>query len=141
LERYRLALGVMLSSLTWSPSPRAMVAVDAERTIFRIDLRELGWTAATWDTIRASYPYGIARGAGVPDAIRGDWFVATAGRAPLYHAILGLPDSDVELARRVGVDLGLDLGLSRVARAGFNNSGISINNRVIERHATRHGAL
>jgi hypothetical protein len=29
----------------------------------------------------------------------------------------------------------------RVARAGFTASGISVNNRVIERHVTRHGAL
>lgn len=141
LERYRIALATLLGSLTWAPAPAAPVAVDAERTIFRIDLRELGWTAATWDSIRASYPYGVARNAGVPDSIRADWFVATASRPPLYHSILAMPTTEDELAHRLGIDLASNIAHGRVARAGFNRSGISVNNRVIERHATRHGAL
>ncbi|MBS1120676.1 MAG: domain, G-beta repeat [Deltaproteobacteria bacterium] len=141
LERYRVALATLLGSLTWSPVVPAVVAIDRERTIFRIDLRELGWAPATWDRLRASYPYGVARSAGVPDSIRADWFVATASRPPLYHDLLGLPQSDAELARRLGVDLADDLATGRVARAGFNHSGVSVNNRVIERHVTRHGAL
>jgi hypothetical protein len=141
LERYRGALAETLASLTWAPAPRPPVAVDGERTIYRIDLRELGWTSATWDAIRAAYPYGLARGRGVPDAIRGDWFVATAARPPLYHAILDLPDSEAGLARRLGIDLAADIAAGRVARAGFTSSGVSVNNRVIERHATAYGAL
>src|SRR6185436_7044926 len=141
LARYRTALAVMLASLSWAPAARPPVAVDAQRTLFRIDLRDLGWTAATWDQIRAAYPYGVAHPAGVPDAIRADWLVATASRPPLYHAILGIPERDTELARLLGVELADDLARSRVARAGFTSSGVSTSNRVIERHATRHGAL
>jgi len=141
LARYRIAVGELLASLTWSAAPPAAIAVDAERTILRVDLRELGWPAATWDAIRASYPYGVARGPGVPDAIRADWFVAAASRAPLYHAILGLPATEAELGRRLGIDLAADVAGDRVARAGFTSSGVSVNNRVIERHATRYGAL
>jgi len=141
LARYRTALAVTLASLSWAPIARPPIAVDAERTIFRIDLRDLAWTAATWDAIRAAYPYGAARAAGVPDAIRADWFVATASRPPLYHTILGIPASEAELARRLGVDLAADIHHGRVARAGFTSSGVSTSNRVIERHTTRHGAL
>ena len=141
LERYRGALAETLASLTWAPAPRPPVTVDGERTIMRIDLRELGWTSATWDAIRAAYPYGVARGADVPDAIRADWFVATATRGALYHAILELPDSEAGLARRVGIDMAADIAAGRVARAGFTSSGVSVNNRVIERHATPYGAL
>ena len=141
LARYRTALAVMLASLSWAPAARAPATIDAARTIFRVDLRDLGWSAATWDAIRAAYPYGVARPAGVPDAIRADWFVATASRPPLYHAILGIPDRDTELARMLGVDLAAGVAAGLVARAGFTTSGISTNNRVIERHATRHGAL
>jgi mono/diheme cytochrome c family protein len=141
LERDRLAVAELLASLSWSAVPPAAIAVDAERTILRVDLRELGWPAATWDAIRASYPYGVARGPHVPDAIRADWFVAAASRAPLYHTILGLPASEAALGRRLGIDLAADVAADRVARAGFTNSGVSVNNRVIERHATRYGAL
>jgi hypothetical protein len=141
LEPYRIALAELLASLSWAPAPPAPVAIDAARTLYRIDLRELGWSATTWDTIRAAYPYGIARGAGVPDAIRADWFVATASRPPLYHDVLGLPATEAGLAHLLGIDLAADVAAGRVARAGFTNSGVSVNNRVIERHATRHGAL
>jgi mono/diheme cytochrome c family protein len=56
LDHYRNALEILLASLTWAPAPNVMVPVDRERTIYRIDLRELGWSRATWDTIRATYP-------------------------------------------------------------------------------------
>ncbi len=141
LERYRTALSVMLASLSWAPAARPPVAVDPRRTLYRIDLRDLGWTAATWDRIRAAYPYGVARPAGVPEALRADWLVAAASRPPLYHAILGIPDRATELARLLGVDLDANVAVGRVARAGFTSSGVSTSNRVIERHATRHGAL
>jgi mono/diheme cytochrome c family protein len=141
LERYRIGLAKLLASLTWSATVPTVVTVDAERTIFRIDLRELGWSAATWDAIRAGYPYGVAQRRHVPDAIRADWFVQVASRAPLYHTILGLPATADELGRRLGIDLADDIAADRVVRAGFNRSGVSVNNRVIERHATRHGAL
>jgi hypothetical protein len=141
LERYRTALAVMLASLSWAPAARPPVAVDPQRTIFRIDLRDLGFTAATWDAIRAAYPYGVARPAGVPEALRADWLVAAASRPPLYHAILGIPGRATELARLLGVDLDANVAAGRVARAGFTSSGVSTANRVIERHATRHGAL
>lgn len=139
LERYRVALATLLGSLTWAATPPRLVAIDRENTVFRIDLRDLGWSATTWDTLRASYPYGVARGR-VPEALRADWFVATASRAPLYHQLLGLPDTEAELARRLGLDLAADIRGVEVARAGFNRSGVSVNNRVIERHATRFGA-
>ncbi len=140
LDRYRTALAVLLGSLTWSAQPPRLIAIDPQRTLFRIDLRDLGWSDATWDTVRASYPYGVARGR-VPEALRADWFVATASRAPLYHVLLGLPDTEAELARRLGIDLATDISRAEVARAAFNRSGVSVNNRVIERHATRFGAL
>jgi mono/diheme cytochrome c family protein len=140
LDRYRTALATLLASLTWSAKAPPVVTIDRERTLFRIDLRDLGWSGATWDAIRASYPYGVARGR-VPEAIRADWFVATASRAPLYHALLGMPDTEAELARRLGIDLAENVARDRVWRSGFNRSGVSVNNRVIERHATRHGAL
>lgn len=136
LDAYRSALAILLASLTWAPAPEVMVPVDAERLVYRIDLRELGWSTATWDLIRASYPYGIARPRDVPDAIRADWFVATASRGALYHAVLGLPDREDALVRL----LGIDPATAPDARAGFNDSGVSVNNRVIERRASRFGA-
>ena len=72
--------------------------------------------------------------------LRGDWFVATASRPPLYHDLLGLPERDKGLERLVGVDLLTDVQEESAARAGFNGSGVSRNNRLIERHDATYGA-
>ena len=72
-----------------------------------------------------------------------DWFIATASTPPLYHDLLSLPLTDRELETRLEVDVARNLlnapGVS-VWRAGFNNSGVSTNNRVVERHTSRYGA-
>ena len=72
-----------------------------------------------------------------------DWFVAQASLPPLYHDLLSLPLTDRELETRLEVDVIRNLlnapGV-RVWRAGTNNSGVSNNNRVIERHISRYGA-
>jgi hypothetical protein len=72
--------------------------------------------------------------------LRADWLVATAARPPFYHDILRLPASDRELEAQLRVDVAEDLRQARVARAGFNGSGVSRNNRLIERHESPHGA-
>lgn len=60
---------------------------------------------------------------------------------PLYHDLLALPRSLVDLERLLGVDATRDLAEERsVARAGLRSSGVSQNNRVLERHASSYGA-
>ena len=76
-------------------------------------------------------------------AIHVDWFVAQASLPPLYHELLSLPLTDRELETRLEVDVIQNLLTApgvRVWRAGTNNSGVSNNNRVIERHQSRYGA-
>ena len=76
-------------------------------------------------------------------AVHVDWFVAQASLPPLYHDLLSLPLTDRELEIRLEVDVIRNLTNApgvRVWRAGTNNSGVSNNNRVIERHTSRYGA-
>ena len=57
--------------------------------------------------------------------------------------MLSLPLTDSELETRLGVDVARnrrDAPGVRVWRAGFNNSGVSNNNRMVERHKSIHGA-
>ncbi|MDE0089711.1 MAG: leucine-rich repeat domain-containing protein, partial [Candidatus Poribacteria bacterium] len=74
-----------------------------------------------------------------------DWFLATASLPPLYNDILGLPDTDRALEAELDVDVAANLQNApgiRVWRAGFDGeaSGVSNNNRVVERHESRYGA-
>ncbi len=151
LQTYRNALAKLLNSLSWNPRITVPQPADADGTLLRIDLRDFIWDANLWNRVLADYPYGIfpdtatARAVTVATAtrlpcLRADWFLATASRPPLYQELLQLPGSATELERQLRVDAAADIQQERVARAGFNGSGISRNNRLIERHDATGGA-
>jgi len=103
-----------------------------------------------WRRVLADYPYAlilpeserVARLSGeVVAHVRGDWFVAAASAPPLYHELLGLPHSVAELERRLGLDTSRQLAEEKqVIRAGVRSSGVSQNNRALERHDSPFGA-
>ncbi len=162
LNAYKIALAKLVNSLSWgfeiiNPQP-----IDAAETIFYIDLRDYEWDIRdAWTQIEALYPYAIKFDATkrpvlftrltklrqemnceVP-YVYVDWFLATAVLPPLYHDILDLPQTDRELERALEVDVLRNLQNApgrRVWRAGFNDSGVSNHNRVVERHTSRYGA-
>ena len=124
--------------------------IDPDQSILRINLDDLGWTAADWDTILAVYPYNVqpdsqfvsvlasSTGTKLP-YVRADWLAFTAARAPLYNTLLKLPKSFQDLAREHGVDVEGDIKKFLAKRAGFQHSGVSRSNRLIERHAANIG--
>jgi mono/diheme cytochrome c family protein len=151
LQSYRIALTQLLNSLSWHPRISTPKAVDPAGVVLRIDLRDLLWDANSWDRILAEYPYGVAPESVAARAcmihtrtrlpvIRADWFLATACRPPLYHDLLQLPTNAAELERQLRVDVTQDIQQERVARAGFNGSGVARNNRILERHDSILGA-
>ena len=162
LGEYRKALYKLVNSLSWGVTVINPIPIDPQATIFYIDLRHYEWDVNdAWTKIEEAYPYHIAFDAptqttlraklgrlqtqmktGVP-SIHIDWFIATASTPPLYHDLLSLPLTDRELETRLEVDVARNLTTApgvRVWRAGFNNSGVSTNNRVVERHTSRYGA-
>ena len=72
--------------------------------------------------------------------VRVDWFVFKASRPPLYHRVLNIPETEEELERILHVDSEANIYQEKVLRAGFNRSGVSRNNRLIERHEIAYGA-
>jgi len=70
-----------------------------------------------------------------------DWFVANASRGKLYYDVLELPGTDRALERLLQVDVARDLKEETAVRAGFNGSGVSRNNRVLQRHDSAFGAF
>ena len=163
LHAYQRALSKLVNSLSWGREVTIPRAIDPEETVFYIDLRDYEWEIGTnrWTQIEQMYPYSIefnaptqtnlhekltdlreAMNCEVP-FVHVDWFLATASLPPLYHDILDLPATDRELEERLEVNVVENLRNAagkRVWRAGFNNSGVSNNNRVVERHASRYGA-
>ena len=163
LHAYQRALSKLVNSLSWGREVTIPQAIDPEETVFYIDLRDYEWEIGTnrWTQIEQMYPYSIefnaptqtnlhekltdlreAMNCEVP-FVHVDWFLATASLPPLYHDILDLPATDRELEDRLEVNVVENLRNAagkRVWRAGFNDSGVSNNNRVVERHVSRYGA-
>lgn len=153
LETYRYALSKLVNSLSWGHEVVRPEPLDAAGTILRIDLRDFDWArkgADVWDDIVRAYPYGVlyesAEAKYVYEQtqtmpyVMADWFVAEASRPPLYHKVLQLPDTAQELEAQLRIDSANDIRQVRVARAGFNESGVSQSNRIIERHPSVYGA-
>jgi mono/diheme cytochrome c family protein len=150
LQTYRNALSKLINSLSWHPKIRKPEAIDPQGTLFRIDLRWYMWDATLWNRLLQDYPYGLIddsvssrlvavfTGTKIP-LIRGDWFIATASRPLLYQDLLQLPGNLADLERQLRVDANLNIAQERVMRVAFNGSGISKNNRVLERHDAVHG--
>ena len=156
LRAYRNALSKLVNSLSWGSEVIKPKPIDREETIFYIDLRHYEWDIKSdkWYKIKQAYPYGVQLKSSTYATlcqetdcelpfVRADWFIATASLPPLYHEILDLPKTDRELETRLEVDVAENLKNApgvRVWRAGFNNSGVSVNNRIVERHKSRYGA-
>jgi hypothetical protein len=147
---YRQAAVKLLNSLSRSSDVIRLETIDPEATIIRFNLTDIGWSATEWDSVLAVYPYNIeASGpaAGTLYAatrsalpyVRADWFAYNAAQPPLYHILLKLPGSFPELAGQQGVDIDNDIRNFVAQRAAFQKSGISLNNRLIERHPSRSG--
>ena len=162
LESYRNGLYKLVNSLSWGGTVINPEPIHPQGTIFYIDLRHYEWDVNDgWGQIEAAYSYHISfdgptqtalkeqlgrlqteMNSNIP-SIHVDWFVATASSPPLYHDLLSLPLTARELETRLGVDVARNISTApgvRVWRAGFNNSGVSNNNRMVERHAFRDGA-
>ena len=160
LREYRKALNKLVNSLSWGSGITNPQPINTQATIYYIDLRHYEWDRNDgWSKIEAEYPYHIAfdtqttlrnqlgrlqtqMKTDIP-SVHIDWFIANASTPPLYHELLSLPLTDRDLETRLEVDVEGNLVNApgvRVWRAGFNNSGVSNHNRVVERHASRYGA-
>ena len=163
LLAYRRALSKLVNSLSWGFEVINPEPINLQETIFYIDLRHYEWDVRNeaWTQIEREYPYSIdfdpETQAGLHEKLTDlrtemdcevpfvhvDWFLANASLPPLYHDILDLPETDRELEQQLEVNVTRNINSApgvRVWRAGFNDSGVSNNNRVVERHTSRYGA-
>ena len=150
MEVYRQAVVKLLNSLGRSSDVVKLETVDPAGTILRLHLDDLGWSAADWNTILAAYPYGVkpdtqlfdfikgATGNELP-YVRGDWLAFTAAQPPLYDKLLKLPSDFDGLQKELKVDVEENIKKFAAQRAGFQKSGVSQNNRLIERHQISTG--
>jgi serine/threonine-protein kinase len=168
---YQAALAKLLNSLSWRNKIVVPEKVDPAGIVLAVNIEDLDWADPKgknlWREVLKVYPYALThfrypedptvnngwktitnKTDAVVPVVRVDWFIAAASRPPLYHLLAQLPDDLAGLQKRIPVgageylDLDKDIRDGRVARAGFNGSGVSErNNRMIERHETSYGAF
>jgi hypothetical protein len=155
LDVSRAALTKLVNSVSNSPTVEPPVPVDAEETLYRVDIREYEWDRPievdgtvfpdAWEAIVASSVYAVPfvgddaadavadTGTAVP-VIFGDAFVDAVARAPLYYGLLGIPeDIDDFLIVDLGVDVRQALRDNEVTRAGFEGTDTSAAEFLAER--------
>jgi hypothetical protein len=86
LQTYRHGLSKLINSLSWETGIAKPKAIDREKTIYRIDLRDYRWGRRTWQRLLDNYSYGVLPGSAEFRAtqtatecelpyVRADWFV------------------------------------------------------------------
>lgn len=151
LHGYLTATIKLLNALSRNPKPYVFEAIEDNEYLMRVYLPDLDWDQHTWGLMEQEYTYGMTSEVDpslrnlqalsetdIP-IIRADWLAAHASQPPLYYDILRLPDTFSELERMLGIELRRNILNEQVIRAGFQNSGVSRNNRMIERHDTAAG--
>jgi mono/diheme cytochrome c family protein len=150
LDVFRYALAKAVNALSQGTQIVSPKAIDQNSTVFRIDLRDYEWDetstrADKWEELVAANPYAIELLEDEAEVLKfftetdvpfqaGDWFINAATQPPLYHTMLDIPATRAGLEGQLGLDLVKNIEDEEVWRAGFLNSGISFQNRVIERH-------
>lgn len=157
LRLYRAAFSKAINSLSYEPDIYVPTCIDAEQTIFRVDVRRLGWDFGMWKWLIGQYPYGMHYHNADDESLanldeqidqlsgthlcwmRADWFINAATRPPVYDHFLKIPKHVHELETRLNVNYERNYQENRLARAGFATSGVSNGNRLVERHPALHG--
>lgn len=156
LRLYRAALAKAINSLTTSRTILLPAALPGtQESVYAIDLHKLGWDQNNlWNAILSHYPYGLKydfvkddqlqrlwkdvvqlTGADIP-YLRADWFVVNATQPPLYHQLLQIPDTLSELEEQLQLQIQQNFLSGDVQRSGFAKSGVSQQNRLLERHTS-----
>ena len=156
MEATRQVFTFVLNSLSRRGTIVDLETVDDQRSIYRLRLSDLGWNEALWDTLTGFYPYCLKSDSVSHQAlydqlrteapvVRGDWFLATATKAPLYDLLVDTPQTIDQLAARLGININDNInhpGLAEpdnLLRVGFRRSGVALHNRLLERHLGNQG--
>jgi hypothetical protein len=142
----------LLNSLSYASEIKMPQAIDDSQTIFRIKLSDYRWNRNTWNVIARRNIYFRNRGTQAERqianltgtrsyAFKADWFASEASQGNLYAFIMNLPRNVRTLEfRLMGRSADDNIRRRNVARLGVYYSGVSAQNRMIERHETKFGA-
>ncbi len=145
----RTGVTKLMNSLSMNPNIVPATPVDEHEIVLRFNMQDYGFDPSLWSQVAAAYPYQIrqnlesmAEAERILKALpimRADFFVFVFAQPPFYHKALGIPGgtgargADVELETRLGITYDKAILDPQAVRAGFQRSGVSQGNRLIER--------
>lgn len=150
IESTQTVFVVDIRDLGWNQQPFEEVvegksSMRSKYNLYDLVLLEYPYSLAyedsdAWRQVSEMYlgPAGLIRP--IP-FVRADWFVSVAALPLLYEDLLQLPFEVSQLETKLGVDSAVNLRDGTARRAGVTISGVSRNNRVVERHASVYGAF
>jgi hypothetical protein len=161
LQRQRYALFKTINSVSTDTRVHQPVAIDADETIFRVDIRDYKWDrdidleddqvvdfTDAWEAIiadPAAAPYAIQYQGDQADDLVLDSattvpflpvnaFVQAVEFGDLYYTLIGAKANLFDFEKQVLlIDTQAELDDDNVMRAGFSNSGVSKQERVLNR--------
>jgi serine/threonine-protein kinase len=155
LESERWSMSKLVNSLSTETGIRKPVAIDRNNLIYRIDIRDYGWDRDVevdgvvfedgWEAIVASSQFAVEFEGEEVDTIKdlttttipylfADAFAEQASFGNLYYGLVNVPATKDELLLQLDIDVQENFDQEIVVRAGFTNSAISLQDRVVERH-------
>lgn len=159
LDRQRYALYKGINSVSTNNRITQPVAIDDDKTIFRIDIRDYNWdraldleddnivdfTDAWLAIVDASAPYAVEFEGDQADDLKLDTqtaipflpvnaFIQSTEQGDLYYSLIGGRANLFVFEREVlNLDTQAEIAEDNLMRAGFSNSGVSKQERVLNR--------
>jgi hypothetical protein len=146
VDTQRSALIKMINLASTGRNIIQPTAIDTAGLVYRVDMRQLGWTDAAWTNLKATdvyfvpadFPTNLTTAA--TQTMRSDWFVFSMKDSPVnaYLTFLGINSDDPTIDAKNNVDRfgSMTTGYPAIIRAGFNTSRTETFNRVIEWYPT-----
>jgi len=162
LEAERWSMSKLLNSTSTVFEVKPPYALDPERTLYRIDLRDYGWDRPVniggvaytdgWEAVAALVAFALPFTGPQADLLKENTFttlpflpadgvVKAASSGELYYALTGAPATLSQLLTALPVDVQADVAQRTTVRAGLRASGESGLNRVVERHPFAAGRV
>jgi hypothetical protein len=159
LDRQRFALFKTINSVSTDPVVHQLQPIDANKTIYRVDIRDFGWDRTIdllgdgsvtftdgWNAILDGVgAYAVEYTGTQADSLKtatktnvpfisANAFIQFADQGDLYYSLINGKKSLFDFEKQVlRVDTAADLAANQVMRGGFQNSGVSKQDRVLNR--------
>ena len=154
-EKIANSLSLGVNSLSLAEKIEKPIVVERELGLLKINLSSFPNLLEEWTELENIYPYfyDTIPFTAIKQATQSNaplfnisWFIKTAFSPKIYYKLLQLPDNFQTLEAELGTDTARNYQTAnpfnkQIVRAGFLNSGVSVNNRIIERQETKHGVL